>query len=406
MPKKKTGGKPVKKTVGSDWVLLDDITTDGDVQARVELDEEVIADYGRAMLEQVDTEEGLQFPPCIVFREGKTFWLSDGFHRFAAAQCTGGKVPSLFCEIRQGTKRDAIFYALGANITHGLRPSAEDKRRAVSCMLRDDEWQKWADREIARQCGVAHSFVGKIRAELQPATAGGEDEEQRRTYRRHGKKTIMRTGGRRKKQRPAEDDDSDQQIEDVEVDEPSSVADPGREESHKEEVADLVAGAGALLDLSEEDKQALQAKIDTLQDRIAALESENESLRAGAAEPGGTLSEFQTAIKKWEDTVETQKTIIARLESENASLRARPDSQIANLDKGSETLSLAGLFNRAVDTLALLAGALSEGPDRWPKKVSAKSRNQQISEVDSFLSRLRGFRNQIEFYSVSEEEQA
>ena len=50
MPKKKTGGKPVKKTVGSDWVLLDDITTDGDVQARVELDEEVIADYGRAIM--------------------------------------------------------------------------------------------------------------------------------------------------------------------------------------------------------------------------------------------------------------------------------------------------------------------------------------------------------------------
>jgi len=57
--------------------------------------------------------------------------------------------------------------------------------------------------------------------------------------------------------------------------------------------------------------------------------------------------------------------------------------------------------------LALLDGALSEGPDRWPKKVSAKSRNQQINEVHSFLARLRGFRDVIELHSgESEEEQS
>jgi hypothetical protein len=401
MPKKKTGGKPVKaksvKTkpdyVGSDWLLLTEITADPEVQARVGLSEEVIADYGSAMLEQIDTEGALQFSPCVVFREAKTFWLSDGFHRYTAALRTNGKVDRLDCEIRQGSKRDAMLFALGANITHGLRLSNEDKRKAVSCMLRDEEWQKWADREIARQCGVAHSFVGKVRAELNGAADGAaEDEEQRRTYRRHGKKTIMRTGGRRKKQKSAEDDDSDQQVADVEtppVAEPDAVEPVARsvEEHHANLQVEALRSANEKLT---QDRRALQDKI--------------ERLQAGTAEPGGTLSEFQAAIKKWEDTVETQKGIIAKLQNENASLRAGVDAAPV---VGTEPQSLADLFNRVVDMLALLDSALSEGPDRWPKKVSARSRNQQINEVHSFLTRLRGFRDVIELHSgVSEEEQA
>jgi hypothetical protein len=150
MPKKKPARKPVKAKadhVGSDWLLLTEITADPDVQGRVELDEEVVADYSRVMLEQVDTEEGVQFPPAVVFDDGTTKWLSDGFHRYTAAQQTGGKVDRLDCEIRQGTKRDAMLFALGSNTDHGLRPSAADKRKAVSRMLQDEEWGQWADRE-------------------------------------------------------------------------------------------------------------------------------------------------------------------------------------------------------------------------------------------------------------------
>src|SRR5262245_7110654 len=62
-----------------------------------------------------------------------------------------------------------------------------------------------------------------------------------------------------------------------------------------------------------------------LEIRITGLEREIEELRGKLATGTGgdmSISEFQTAIKKWEETVETQRGIIARLENENASLRA------------------------------------------------------------------------------------
>jgi hypothetical protein len=66
-----------------------------------------------------------------------------------------------------------------------------------------------------------------------------------------------------------------------------------------------------------EDKARRQESI------IEALRSEVEELRA-KLEAGGdmSISEFQTAIKKWEETVETQKNIIRDLQNENATLRA------------------------------------------------------------------------------------
>ena len=150
----------------------------------------------------------------------------------------------------------------------------------------------------------------------------------------------------------------------------------------------------------------LERKTGEQKSTIAALRSEVEELREKleAKGTGGemSVSEFQAAIKMWEDLAETQKTIIAQRDSEIASLRAG----IAAAPTG-EPQTMTQLFNRAVDVLALLDGALSEGPDRWPKKVSAKSRNQQINEVHSFLARLRGFRDVIELHSgESEEEQS
>jgi hypothetical protein len=55
---------------------------------------------------------------------------------------------------------------VGANATHGLRRTNADKRRAALTLLQDEEWQRWSNREIARQCGVTHTFVAKLRREL------------------------------------------------------------------------------------------------------------------------------------------------------------------------------------------------------------------------------------------------
>jgi len=134
------------------------ITRDHDTQSRVRLDSDVVAEYAAAMA------EGVQFPPVVVFNEGETFWLADGFHRVAAAEQAGKDV--IAAEVRQGSKRDAILYSVGVNAQHGLRRSNGDKRRAVEVLLKDDEWRKWADREIARRAGVDHKTVGALRSEL------------------------------------------------------------------------------------------------------------------------------------------------------------------------------------------------------------------------------------------------
>jgi uncharacterized protein YukE len=70
----------------------------------------------------------------------------------------------------------------------------------------------------------------------------------------------------------------------------------------------------------------LENKTRTQEITIEGLRSEIEELRAKLATGTGgdmSISEFQTAIKKWEEAVETQRGIIARLENENANLRAQ-----------------------------------------------------------------------------------
>jgi hypothetical protein len=72
----------------------------------------------------------------------------------------------------------------------------------------------------------------------------------------------------------------------------------------------------------------LRVCVEDLQAQVRQRDIIIEGLRRDIAElqkTGGdpmSISEFQTAIKKWEDTVEVQRGVIARLENENARLRA------------------------------------------------------------------------------------
>ncbi len=131
---------------------------DGGTQPRAEMNLVIVAEYAENM------RDGSAFPPVTVFFDGTIYWLADGFHRVAAAETNGDK--TIAADVRQGTQRDAILFSVGVNATHGIRRTNADKRRAVERLLRDEEWVKWSDREIARQCKVTHPFVAKIRVEL------------------------------------------------------------------------------------------------------------------------------------------------------------------------------------------------------------------------------------------------
>ena len=136
-------------------LFLSQIRRDGGTQPRASINHETVRDYAE------DMKNGDKFPPVIVFYDGEIYWLADGFHRIEAA--LGARKKKIAVTVKQGTRRDAVLYSVGANAKHGLRRSNLDKRRAVMTLLEDEEWNKWSNREIARKCGVSEFLVRQLR---------------------------------------------------------------------------------------------------------------------------------------------------------------------------------------------------------------------------------------------------
>jgi hypothetical protein len=152
-PKNSTPATPERQDVP-----LDEITLIFDTQARVAIHGDIVNEYAEAMA------AGEKFPPVILFRDDEGYWVGDGHHRCRAARQVG--FTTIQAEVRAGGPREAFLYACSANVTHGLRRGALDKRHVVHTLLTDEEWGQWSDREIARRCAVSHPYVGKLRAEL------------------------------------------------------------------------------------------------------------------------------------------------------------------------------------------------------------------------------------------------
>lgn len=148
---------------------------------------DVVNEYRDAM------KDGTVFPPVVVFFDGSTHWLADGYHRWHAASEAG--IETLQCDVKQGSKRDAILYACGANACNGLRRTNEDKQRAVKTLLTDAEWCQWSDRVIADKCGVNHTTVGYWRSQLVESTScntrKGKDGKSRKAPKRKPKKSPI-----------------------------------------------------------------------------------------------------------------------------------------------------------------------------------------------------------------------
>lgn len=133
---------------------------------------------GDAMCVREYTEVLDDLPPVEVYWDGDVYWLADGHHRYQAHKDAGRQRIKVL--IRDGSKRDAIYHATGANLKHGLRRTMADKRRAVWMLLADPEWGKMSDRAIAEHCGVSHPFVAKLReSEADSYVRSGEKERRK-----------------------------------------------------------------------------------------------------------------------------------------------------------------------------------------------------------------------------------
>lgn len=184
------------------------IRLDGGTQIRARIDEPTVAEYAEQMT------AGSVFPPLVVYYDGENYWLADGFHRQAAAAAAG--LNEFDCELRQGSRRDALLCAVGANSAHGLRRTNEDKRRAVGLLLADPEWSQKSDRWIADACGVSNPFVSTLRAQLLTVNSCGERHDRQSD----GPVLLGRDGKARK--RPARR--AEASANDASVEKPSAAA--------------------------------------------------------------------------------------------------------------------------------------------------------------------------------------
>jgi len=172
-------------------IALTSITIDPYVQVRAAMSDPVLEEYADAM------RAGVKFPPLTIFSDGKINWVADGFHRLNAAKRAGRA--KIQCDVRAGALRDAVLFAAGANDTHGLRRSNDDKRLAVQRLLDDEQWREWSNRVIARHCRVSHQLVGELRKVTGPATS------ERTFTTKHGTEATMdvRNIGQRRRGAPS-----------------------------------------------------------------------------------------------------------------------------------------------------------------------------------------------------------
>jgi len=134
-------------------IKISKIDIGGETQSRVAINQEAVTDYADALT------AGESLPPVVVFHDGATYWLADGFHRYHAHRNIGAL--EIEADVRDGTLMDALLFAYGANKSHGLRRTNADKRNAVEGMLKN--FGSWSDNRIAKHVGVAHTFVATIR---------------------------------------------------------------------------------------------------------------------------------------------------------------------------------------------------------------------------------------------------
>ena len=243
-------------------IRLEKIKVDGDLQVRDKINEDAVREYAEVI------REGGKMPPVTVFFDGKTYHLADGWHRFFAHKQAA--FAEIEAEVHDGSRRDAILFAVSANDKHGLRRTNADKRRSVLVLLEDFEWSEWNNTKIAEVCGVSATFVDKIRKEMntptpttRKVTRGGVEYEMDTSK-------MGRLSVRIDPPIPVVDE-KEQKIEEMAT-EFKAIA-----EENEELKAKLAVKA---MDASEEEKQSAQELIDELRATIKSQEAQIKGLTA------------------------------------------------------------------------------------------------------------------------------
>lgn len=140
---------------------IDSIEVEHSLQCRVAIAKETIEEYRDLIA------AGVKFPPVVVVRyPDDRLILVDGFtRRQAYILASKAKIPA---KVVDGDRKLAVQLACGANSDHGVRRSQDDKRKAVRLAIA--EFSELSSRAIGEVCGCSHTFVDKIRKQIEEAT--------------------------------------------------------------------------------------------------------------------------------------------------------------------------------------------------------------------------------------------
>lgn len=275
------------------------IRIDGGTQARLQLNQDVVAEYAEKM------REGEVFPPVTVFFDGSDYWLADGFHRYFATKSNAKT--SIDCDVENGTQQEAKKYSWKANTRRGLRLNHDDYRNIILAMLQDIEAKEWSNRKIAEWVGVTHTTVNKIKNSLE---ADSSEPKEKKYINKHGTESVMKTEniGKTKPKTTAPDMTSARMVEQEVVLELNEKID------ELSQTINMLADENTLMrdkiaigqwDATEIEKIDAEQTIKDLREQIRILEADNKAMRQSRdmfqnrnSELMKTVKSLQTKLKK------------------------------------------------------------------------------------------------------------
>jgi len=174
-------------------IAIDKIRDDGGTQTRASLS----AEYIDELAEYLNEGEGHELPDIVVYDDGENLWLSDGFHRLGGYRKSGKtEIPA---DVRKGSLQDALLHSAGANGSHGLRRTNDDKREAVKMLLKVKEWQERSNAWIAEKCRVSDHLVASVRESFTTSRKrGSKESSDKKATSQTSKKTSDRSERRGK----------------------------------------------------------------------------------------------------------------------------------------------------------------------------------------------------------------
>ena len=286
-----------------EMIDLSEITTDGETQARLKINQETVNHYAGLL------SDGVEFDAVVVFSDGKKKYLADGFHRYFAHRQNG--LLQIEAVTIKGSLRDAQWFAFGSNV-HGLPFTKEERHANIRRCLLDAEWGKLSDRDLAAHLNTSRSQVLRVRQAME-----GE-----------GKLETKRVGNK-KGQKAGQVKEEKQQPQQETKEEP-------------EPTPNLVEEMGAVKTIPIDEKELeLQQAADT----INQLEEENKRLRDAIAlgqwdaseiekiDVPETLAELRQQVKLLEMETKTLRNSRDMYQMRNAELVAMVKSLQAKVKK-------------------------------------------------------------------------